>query len=428
MKLHEYQAKQLFASVGIPTPRGHVAKAPGEAAAAFDRLRKAVGASGAFACNVKAQLHAGGRGKAGGVLIAASAQDAAAKAAALLGRRLVTQQTGPPGLPVAAVLVDERIAVQRELYLAMTVDRFQARPVALASRRGGVDIEEVAATDPAAVLREPIDINQGLTVEAAARLATGLGLSGLPAPPTGGAQAGELAQAAGRISQAIWRLFVASDASLIEINPLVVTEDQQLVALDAKVALDDNALFRHPELAALRDESQEHPLELKASRLGISYVGLEGTIGCLVNGAGLAMATNDIITLCGGAPANFLDVGGGASVEQVTNAFAIILADARVKAVLVNIFGGIMRCDWIAQGLLNATRQLDVTAPIVVRLQGTNVEQGRTLLAQAKRLNLLSVDELEAAARKVVELAGAGRRAQGSGRLPGAPSPQPRAT
>ena len=416
MKLHEYQAKQLFASVGIPTPRGHVAKAPGEAAAAFDRLRKAVGASGAFACNVKAQLHAGGRGKAGGVLIAASAQDAAAKAAALLGRRLVTQQTGPPGLPVAAVLVDERIAVQRELYLAMTVDRFQARPVALASRRGGVDIEEVAATDPAAVLREPIDINQGLTVEAAARLAAGLGLSG------------ELAQAAGRISQAIWRLFVASDASLIEINPLVVTEDQQLVALDAKVALDDNALFRHPELAALRDESQEHPLELKASRLGISYVGLEGTIGCLVNGAGLAMATNDIITLCGGAPANFLDVGGGASVEQVTNAFAIILADARVKAVLVNIFGGIMRCDWIAQGLLNATRQLDVTAPIVVRLQGTNVEQGRTLLAQAKRLNLLSVDELEAAARKVVELAGAGRRAQGSGRLPGAPSPQPRAT
>ena len=393
MKLHEYQAKQLFAAAGIPVPRGIPAKTPQEAAAAYDALRQQCQGGPEFACNVKAQLHAGGRGKAGGILAAASAADASSQAAALLGRRLVTQQTGTDGLPVSAVLIDERIAVAQELYLAMTVDRFSARPMILASRRGGVDIEEVAASESGAILREPLDIEAGIPPAAFSRLAAALGLSGA------------LAAASEHVIRALWRLFVSSDASLIEVNPLVVTQDGQLLALDAKVILDDNALFRHPDLAGLRDESQEHPLELKAAHIGISYVGLDGNIGCLVNGAGLAMATNDIITLAGGSPANFLDVGGGANVEQVTDAFAIILADDRVTAVLVNIFGGIMRCDWIAQGLLKATEQLEVKVPIVVRLQGTNVEEGRRLLAEAKRLNLISVDGLADAAKQVVELA-----------------------
>ena len=256
-----------------------------------------------------------------------------------------------------------------------------------------MDIEEVAAADPSAIHREPLDIAEGLSAPSLARIAEALGC------------ADAQARSCSQIVRGMWVLCESKDTSLIEINPLVVTQDGRLLALDAKVTLDDNALFRHPELAAWRDESQEQPLELQASRIGISYVGLSGTIGCLVNGAGLAMATNDIIKLHGGEPANFLDVGGGANVEQVTNAFAIILADACVKAVLVNIFGGIMRCDWIAQGLLNATGQLNVKVPIVVRLQGTTVEEGRRLLANARRLNFISVDELDAAAKKVVELA-----------------------
>ena len=393
MKLHEYQAKQLFASAGIPIPRGVVATAPEQAAAAYKTLKRQCGLPGSFACAVKAQVHAGGRGKAGGIRVAQDAQEAFAQAKDLLGRRLVTAQTGSEGLPVSAVLLEERVAVSGEFYLALTLDRFHARPIVLASRRGGVEIEVVAATEPQAISRIPVELAQGLRDEACATCAQALGLTGEPAA------------SCGRIARAMWTLYGSKDASLIEINPLVLTEDHRLLALDAKVTLDDNALFRHPDLAALRDESQEHPLELKASRIGISYVGLGGTIGCLVNGAGLAMATNDIIKLCGGEPANFLDVGGGANVEQVTNAFAIILADPRVKAILVNIFGGIMRCDWIAQGLLNATAQLDVKVPIVVRLQGTNVEEGRRLLKGAKRLDLISVDELADAARTVVQLA-----------------------
>ncbi|MBI2105057.1 MAG: ADP-forming succinate--CoA ligase subunit beta [Candidatus Omnitrophica bacterium] len=407
MKLHEHQAKRLFASAGIPVPRGAAAKTPAEAAAAYETLRRqclpappvggaqAGGGGAAFACNVKAQLHAGGRGKAGGVLVARSASEAAAAAAGLLGRRLVTAQTGPDGLPVSAVLVDERIEVRQELYLAVTVDRFNARPVVLASRQGGMEIEAVAASTPAAIHREPFDAAAGPQKASCSRIASALGLAGVQA------------EACGRTVQALWALFTSSDASLIEINPFVVADDGRCLALDAKVTLDDNALFRHADLAALRDESQEAPLELKAGRIGISYVGLDGDIGCLVNGAGLAMATNDIITLAGGTPANFLDVGGGANVEQVTSAFAIILDDPRVRAILVNIFGGIMRCDWIAQGLLNATERLEVRVPIVVRLQGTNVEEGRRLLQAAKRLNLISVDELADAARRVVELAAA---------------------
>lgn len=393
MKLHEYQAKRLFAAMGLPVPRGRAATTPTEAAGAYDALQRECAAPVPLICHVKAQLHAGGRGKAGGVLIAHSAQEAQAQAAQLLGSRLVTHQTGPAGLPVSAVLLEERIEVAAELYLAVTIDRFHAQPTFLASRRGGVDIEAVAVSYPEDILREPFDVVAGPSAAQLARLATALGCSG------------PLATRCATIAHGLWTLFESHDASLVEVNPLVVTNDQRLLALDAKVTLDDNALFRHADLVALRDESQEHPLELHASRIGISYVGLDGDIGCMVNGAGLAMATNDIIKLAGGTPANFLDVGGGANVEQVTNAFRLLLAETRVRAILVNIFGGIMRCDWIAQGLLNATQQLDVKVPIVVRLQGTNVEEGRQLLAGGKRLNLISVDELEAAARQAVELA-----------------------
>jgi len=393
MKLHEYQAKRLFADAGIPIPRGQVALTPQEAAAAYETLR---GGAASFVCNVKAQLHAGGRGKAGGVLMARSAAEAARQAEALLGTRLVTHQTGPDGLPVTAVLLDERVEVQRELYLAVTIDRFRAQPMVLASRQGGVDIEAVAASDPSAIIREPFDVVDGPAEDIVSRVVSALDLA-----------AGEHARACAQLVRALWTLFSTQDASLVEINPLVVTSENRLLALDAKVTLDENALFRHAELAALRDERQEHPLELQASRIGISYVGLSGTIGCLVNGAGLAMATNDIITLYGGQPANFLDVGGGANVEQVTKAFAVILADQRVKAVLVNIFGGIMRCDWVAQGLLNATESLQVKVPMVVRLQGTNVEEGRRLLTAAKRLTLINAEDLAEAAKKVVELAAA---------------------
>lgn len=392
MKLHEYQAKRLFASVAIPVPRGTSAMSPPEAAEIYEALRRELGAPESFACNVKAQLHAGGRGKAGGVLVAQSAAEAANHASRLLGRRLVTYQTGPEGLPVSAVLLEERVAVAKELYLALTIDRFRATPVVLASRQGGVEIEEVVASQPQVLRREPIDVVDGPQDAAMSRIAEALECRGAHA------------EACGRIIRGLWQLFERHDASLIEINPLVVTGDARLLALDAKMALDDNALFRHPDVAALRDETQEHPLELEAGRVGISYVGLSGNIGCLVNGAGLAMATNDIIKLSGGEPANFLDVGGGANVEQVTKAFAIILADPKVTAILVNIFGGIMRCDWIAQGLLNATRQLKVQVPLVVRLQGTNVEEGRRLLTQATSLNLATVNELADAARKVVEL------------------------
>lgn len=392
MKLHEFQAKRLFASHHIPVPRGVVAASPSQARAGYARLKKLCRARGSFACNVKAQIHAGGRGKAGGVLMAKSAADVQAKAARLLGRRLVTPQTGPDGLPVRRVLLDERIAVKRELYLAVTIDRYAARPMVLASRQGGVDIEQVARKHPEAIIREPVDPCLGLLPLQIRRLQHALGVSDALAAPFS------------RTAEGLYACFTGCEASLAEINPLVETLDGRMLALDAKLALDDNALFRHPACAALRDKSQEHPIEFQASRIGISYVGLDGDIGCLVNGAGLAMATNDIITLAGGAPANFLDVGGGANVEQISRAFRIILADRRVKAVLVNIFGGIMRCDWIAQGLLNATASLKVAVPIVVRLAGTNVEEGRRLLAGTD-LPMTTADDLADAARRVVELA-----------------------
>ncbi|MBI3330950.1 MAG: ADP-forming succinate--CoA ligase subunit beta, partial [Candidatus Omnitrophica bacterium] len=328
MKLHEFQAKRLFASHRIPVPRGVVAASPSQARTGYTRLKKLCRARGPFACNVKAQIHAGGRGKAGGVLTARSAADAQRKAAQLLGRRLVTHQTGPEGLPVRRVLLDERIAVKRELYLAVTIDRYAARPVVLASRQGGVDIEHVARKRPEAVIREPVDPCLGLLPFQVRRLQAALGVSDA------------LAAMFSRTAEGLYDCFTGCEASLAEINPLVETLDGRMLALDAKLVLDDNALFRHPDLARLRDRHQEHPIEFQASRIGISYVGLDGNIGCLVNGAGLAMATNDIITLAGGTPANFLDVGGGANVDQVTEAFRILLGDKNVKAVLVNIFGG----------------------------------------------------------------------------------------
>ncbi|MBI3324854.1 MAG: ADP-forming succinate--CoA ligase subunit beta [Candidatus Omnitrophica bacterium] len=394
MKLHEFQAKRLFADYVIPVPRGVVAASPKQVAQAYVRLKSLCKARRPFSCNVKAQIHAGGRGKAGGVLVASTSRQAQAQAATLLGKGLVTAQTGPEGLPVRRVLLDERIAVSRELYLAITIDRSAARPVVLASQRGGVDIETVAREQPQAIVRELVDPLVGLAGFQARRLQEALGLAGPSGKPFEG------------LARGLYRLFVESDASIVEINPLVETTDGRLLALDAKVVLDDNALFRQPALAKLRDASQEHPIESRAGRIGISYVGLDGNIGCLVNGAGLAMATNDIIKLFGGSPANFLDVGGGANVEQVTNAFRILLSDRRVRAIFVNIFGGIMRCDWIAQGLLNAAAALKVKAPIVVRLAGTNVEEGRKLLADTA-LPITSEEGLADAARRVVELASA---------------------
>ena len=391
MKLHEYQAKQLFASAGIPIQRGIVAETPDAARAAYRQL--AGGKDGAK-LNIKAQIHAGGRGKAGGVKAVLTADEAASVAAELLGKRLVTKQTGPEGLPVKAVWVDERVEGGRELYLAVTLDRFKSQPVVLASAMGGMDIEEVAEKNPGAIVREGYDLLEGIATAQVERIVKVFGLSGAQAA------------ACGEIVRSLCKLYEVSDAVLIEINPLVIMAKGDIIALDAKFVVDDNSLFRHPDLAAMRDPSQEDPNEYKASQIGISYVGLSGNIGCLVNGAGLAMATNDIIKLSGGEPANFLDVGGGANVDQVTNAFSIILSDKKVKAILVNIFGGIMRCDWIATGLLKATEQLKVKVPIVVRLQGTNVQEGRKLLRDAKHLNLISVDELADAARKVVEVAG----------------------
>ncbi|MBI3319083.1 MAG: ADP-forming succinate--CoA ligase subunit beta [Candidatus Omnitrophica bacterium] len=412
MKLHEYQAKRLFATFGIPVPRGIVATSPAQAGTAYMRLKRLCRASGrfapphervasrpshrqsgvGFACNVKAQIHAGGRGKAGGVLLASDVKEARAQAARLLGTRLVTHQTGPDGLPVRRVLLDERITVKRELYLAMTIDRSTARPMVLASREGGVEIETIAKDRPQAIVREPVDPAVGWLPFQARRLHVALGL---PEP---------MSRAFAELMNVVSACLTACDASLVEINPLVETSDGRLLALDAKVVLDDNGLFRHPRLARLRDNSQEHPLECRASRVGVSYVGLDGTIGCLVNGAGLAMATNDIIQLYGGSPANFLDVGGGANVEQVTRAFRILLADRRVRAILVNIFGGIMRCDWVAQGLLNATKTLKIRVPLVVRLAGTNVEEGRRLLAESG-LSIVTARDVAEAAQQVVALA-----------------------
>jgi succinyl-CoA synthetase beta subunit len=394
MKIHEYQAKELFRAAGVAAPDGHVAKTPAEAGEAFRQL------GGALAV-VKAQIHAGGRGKGTiktnpqqrGVQLVRSAAEAEAAAAALLGQELVTVQTGPDGKTVNQVLVEAGCDIDRELYLGIVVDRACGMPVLMASQEGGVNIEEVAAEHPEKILKEAFDPDAGLGDEQVARLCAGLALSEAAS------------KSADQFMKEMCRLFVKLDCSIVEINPLVVTKQGTLIALDAKINLDDNALFRHPELAALRDLSEEDPNEIRASKAGLSYVQLDGNIGCLVNGAGLAMSTMDLIKLHGGEPANFLDVGGGANVDQVTEAFRILLSDKNVKAVLVNIFGGIMRCTTIANAILEAYKQVGFNVPLVVRLEGTEVEEGRRMLAESG-VNIIGGENLTEAAQKVVAAAG----------------------
>jgi succinyl-CoA synthetase beta subunit len=382
MNIHEYQAKGLIAKFGVTVPRGAVAYTPEEARSAAERL-------GGSLWVVKAQIHAGGRGKAGGVKLARSLPEVQAAAASLLGRRLATHQTGPAGKEVIRVYVEEGCDIRRELYLGLLIDRATARVTLIASTEGGTEIEEVAARRPERILKVAVDPASGLMPYHARRVAYGLGL--------------EEAQvtAATKFVAALYRAFTELDASILEINPLVVTGAGDVLALDAKLAFDDNALFRHAEVAELRDETEEDPAELEASRHGLNYIKLSGSIGCLVNGAGLAMATMDIIKLYGGEPANFLDVGGGATKERVTTAFKLILSDPNVEGILVNIFGGIMRCDVIAEGVVAAAREIGLQVPLVVRLEGTNVELGKRILRESG-LAIVSADNLADAAQKVV--------------------------
>ncbi len=364
MNLHEYQAKDLFRSYSIPVPAGRVAASAEEAAEAARVLGGAVWV-------VKAQVHAGGRGKAGGVKLARDPEAVRAAAAAMLGKPLVTQQTGPQGLPVGRVYVECGSEIAREIYLSLTLNRERGRIAVIASAAGGMDIEEVAHSAPEKILTVTVHPAAGLQPHQARELAFGLGLSG--------AQIGEFQQ----LAAALYRLYVEKDLSLVEVNPLIVTDSGALMALDAKINVDDNALFRHPELAQLRDASQEDPTERRAAEHDLNYVSLDGNIACMVNGAGLAMATMDLIKLHGGEPANFLDVGGGATSERVAVAFELILSNARVRAVLVNIFGGIVRCDLIADGVINAVNKVGVKVPVVVRLEGTNAEAARAVLQRA---------------------------------------------
>lgn len=385
MNLHEYQAKEIFRKYGIPVPAGRVAASADEAAAAASAL-------GGTVWVVKAQVHAGGRGKAGGVKLARDAQAIRAAAAALLGTRLKTKQTGPEGLPVERVYVESGSEIEREIYLSLTLNREKGRIALIASAAGGMDIEEVAQKSPEKILSVTVHPAAGLQPYQARQIAFGLGLKG--------PQIAEFQS----IAAALYQLYLAEDASLVEVNPLIVTKAGKLVALDAKINVDANAVFRHPDLAQLRDLSQEDPMERRASEHELNYVSLDGDIACMVNGAGLAMATMDLIKLHGGQPANFLDVGGGATSERVTAAFELILSNPKVRAVLVNIFGGIVRCDLIADGVINAVKHVGVKVPVVVRLEGTNAEQARTALA-ASGLSITPATDLTDAARKVVALA-----------------------
>ena len=385
MKIHEYQAKALLASFGIPVPRGEAVFTP-------DAARAAAGRFGGRAV-VKAQIHAGGRGKGGGVRVVADPGEAARVAGELLGSTLVTPQTGPAGRTVGRLLVEEALDIARELYLGLLVDREAARLAVIASAAGGMDIEEVAAETPERIHRETVP-GSGLPAFQARRLAFRLGLTGRTA----------LAAAAAMVAGV--RAFRELDASLLEINPLVVTADGVVLALDAKVTLDDSAQYRHADRAELHDPAEEDPLELEASGHGLNYIRLDGTIGCMVNGAGLAMATMDIIKLAGGEPANFLDVGGGANAGQIRQAFRMLLSDSRVKAVLINIFGGILRCDVLAAGVIEAARDLDVRLPVVVRLEGTNVEAGRAAL-RSSGLDFTTAETMDEAAARAVALAAA---------------------
>ena len=386
MKIHEYQAKELLRKFGVAVPRGLVARSPEEAYHAAKELATDV-------VVVKAQIHAGGRGKGGGVRIARSADEAQEIARQMLGMKLVTHQTGPEGREVRALLVEEGLPIDREFYLGIVLDRSTGRPVFMASSAGGMDIEEVAAKTPELILKETIDPAVGFRPFQARKLAFGLGL---PAP---------LVNQAAKFMQALYSANEQLDASLMEINPFLLTKDGRLFALDAKINFDDNALFRHPDFHSLRDLNEEEPLEIEASKFDLNYIKLDGNIACMVNGAGLAMATMDIIKLAGGEPANFLDVGGGASQERVEAAFRILLADEHVRAVLINIFGGIVRCDMVARGVVEAARRIGIQVPVVVRLEGTNVEEGQRVLRESG-LNFTVAEGMKDAAEKVVALAG----------------------
>ena len=391
MKIHEYQAKSVLARFGVPVPRGEVISNASEASAVAERL-------GTSVVVVKAQIHAGGRGKGGGVKLAKSPDEAERMARQMIGMTLVTHQTGPEGRKVGRVLIEEGLQIERELYLSLLLDRAAARPVIIASAAGGMDIEEVAAKEPEKILREHIDPATGVIPFQARKLAFALGLEAGPA--------GKMV----KLLEALYKAYIETDASLIEINPLILTKAGDLMALDAKVTFDDNALYRHQDIREFRDLSEEDPLEVEASKFSLNYIRLDGNIGCMVNGAGLAMATMDIIKLAGGEPANFLDVGGGANAEQIKNAFRILMMDKNVKAVFINIFGGILRCDVLAAGVIAAVKELGVPVPIVIRMEGTNVEEGKRMLKESG-LNFTTADSMDDGANAVVAHAAAGVRA-----------------
>ena len=385
MKIHEYQAKTILAKYGVPVPRGEVTFSGGDAVDIARRL-------GTTVVVVKAQIHAGGRGKGGGVKLAKSPEEAERITRAMLGMTLVTHQTGPEGRVVSRVLIEQGLDIARELYLSLLLDRAAGKPVIMASAAGGMDIEDVAAKTPEKIVRVHIEPGVGVVPFEARQLAFGIGLDAT--------QVNQFV----KLVTSLYNAFVATDASLVEINPLIVTGSGDLLALDAKMNFDDNALYRHPDVKELRDLGEEDPLEIEASKFSLNYIHLDGNIGCMVNVAGLAMATMDIIKLAGGEPANFLDVGGGANAEQIRNAFKILMSDKNVKAVLINIFGGILRCDVLAQGVIAAVRELGVPVPIVIRMEGTNVEEGKRLLRESG-MNFTTADSMDEAAQKVVQLA-----------------------
>ncbi len=386
MNIHEFQAKQVLARFGVPVPKGQPASTPDQAAAAF----RALGLPKAV---IKVQIHAGGRGKAGGVKLISSAEEAREFAARLLGKSLVTHQTGPEGRVVRRVYVEEASQVARELYLGMVVDRKVAAVAVIASTEGGMEIEEVAAKTPEKIITDPVDPLLGMAPFQARRIAFALGLKDK--------QVGQFAALLG----ALYRAFVETDASLVEINPLVVTADGRVICLDAKISFDDNGLFRHPDIRELRDSNEEDPAETAAAKYDLSYVHLDGNIGCMVNGAGLAMATMDIVKYYGAEPANFLDVGGGANAQKIAAAFRILLSDSRVKAVLINVFGGIMQCDVLARGVVDAAREVKLSIPLVVRMEGTNVKEGKQILAESG-IKVIAANDMADAARRVVESIG----------------------
>jgi succinyl-CoA synthetase beta subunit len=385
MKIHEYQAKAILARHGVPVPRGEVAFSAAEAGEIARRL-------GGDLVVVKAQIHAGGRGKGGGVKLAKSPDQAERLARDMIGMTLVTHQTGPEGRVVSRVLVEEGLQMTRELYLSLLLDRAAGKPVIVASAAGGMAVEEVAASTPEKIVKVYIEPGVGFVPFEARQIGFAIGLDG------------PQVNKAVTLMAALYEAFLATDASLIEINPLVVTAAGDLLALDAKMTIDDSSLYRHPDLRDLRDLGEEDPLEVEASKFSLNYIHLGGNIGCMVNGAGLAMATMDIIKLAGGEPANFLDVGGGANAEQIRNAFNILMSDKNVNAVLINIFGGILRCDVLAQGVIAAVDELGVSVPIVIRMEGTNVDQGKKLLRESG-MNFTTVDSMGEAAQKVVQLA-----------------------